>query len=100
MRSSWERSFAQELDARDIDWEYEPGYFRYTHAGRRRRYHPDFLLPIVKTYVEIRPSYRCDDVLVAKTAAVRGEGFAILVCTEHNWSEVLEDIMEAHHAHN
>lgn len=51
MRSSWEREYAEHLDSKEIKWEYEPKRFS---LGEGTTYTPDFYLPEIETYVEVK----------------------------------------------
>ena len=49
-RSSWEVAYAKWLDSKSIYWEYECKTFEVGH----RHYTPDFYIPAIDTYVEIK----------------------------------------------
>lgn len=51
MRSGYEIFYASILDENKIDWEYEPETFK---IGNGIRYTPDFYLPKIDTWVEIK----------------------------------------------
>ena len=50
MRSSWEIKYAKYLDKKKIKWSYEPDVFDVDDTT----YTPDFYLPKLKTYIEIK----------------------------------------------
>lgn len=50
MRSRWEVAYAEWMDERNIDWQYEPRWF---NIGRTT-YTPDFYLPTEDRYIEIK----------------------------------------------
>jgi len=53
-RSSWEANFARCLNYLGIQWLYELSVFVLEIAGRETTYRPDFYLPKMKLYVEIK----------------------------------------------
>lgn len=53
MRSRLEASWGEYFDAAGIPWSYEPYYFVFPDAGRH--YLPDFYLPRVNRYAEVKP---------------------------------------------
>ncbi len=54
MRSRYECRFANYLDIKNIDWEYEKSFIKYVDEIKNRRYLPDFYLPEFDLYVEIK----------------------------------------------
>jgi hypothetical protein len=52
MRSSWEVKLARKLDDLGFKWQYEPTTFK---IGEGLRYTPDFYLPEVQLYLEVKP---------------------------------------------
>lgn len=58
MQSSWEEEFAKWLDANDIRWNRSTESFPYVWNGNRR-YFPDFHLPDLGLYVEVK-GYQTD----------------------------------------
>ena len=50
-RSTWEAAVARELDRRAIEWQYEPRSF---FCGDGSRYTPDFYLPSIGAYWEVK----------------------------------------------
>jgi hypothetical protein len=55
MRSSWEIMFAEFLVELNLDWEYEPRVFRLKNG---RGYTPDFYIPSINKWVEIKGYWR------------------------------------------
>lgn len=53
LKGSWEVLVAQWLDNNNVKWEYETKYFEYEWNGIRR-YYPDFYLPELGLYVEVK----------------------------------------------
>jgi hypothetical protein len=51
-RSTWEVAFAKKLDDLNVDWEYEIRTFKISNG---KRYTPDFYLPKLKLWVEVKP---------------------------------------------
>ena len=49
-RSTWEARLAKALDARGIEWEYEPERFDLGETT----YLPDFFLPKTQNYLEVK----------------------------------------------
>lgn len=56
-RSSWEVALAKKLDTLGLDWEYEPKSF-VLRSGVR--YTPDFYLPQIKLWLEVKPRKMAD----------------------------------------
>jgi hypothetical protein len=56
MRSRLEARWAVFFDAMGIKWTYEPQGFERTKAGTVHRYLPDFFLPDLGTWVEVKPT--------------------------------------------
>lgn len=56
MRSTFELKFAQWCNKQELPWEYEPGYFYVGSSPlwQGRYYCPDFYLPTLSLYVEIK----------------------------------------------
>lgn len=55
MKSTWELAYAKYLDAKGIDWQYEPRWFNIGKGNwRGNSYTPDFYLPGSRHYVEIK----------------------------------------------
>lgn len=59
-RSYWESDFAKLLDAKSIPWEYEKHTFELD-KDKRYRYTPDFYIPIINKFIEIKPKHFVDD---------------------------------------
>lgn len=57
-RSKFEGKVAAALSEAGVDWEYEPTRFLYTIT---RRYTPDFYLPAVSVYVEVKGYFTSED---------------------------------------
>jgi len=53
-RSGWEAKYAEYLDKGDIKWEYEPRVFLLEIEGKRVSYTPDFYLPELNLYHEVK----------------------------------------------
>jgi len=56
MDSTWEVMMADKLNELDIKWERDPGMkLEYkTRGGRKRNYIPDFYLPDLDIYIEVK----------------------------------------------
>lgn len=91
MRSSWEKLFAESLDKLGLNWEYEPKTFKVGHAIR---YTPDFYVPSIDTYIEIKPSRFVTEKVKNKLNGVRSYGYIIELVTELNWNSFLEGYNE------
>lgn len=76
-RSSWEVDFAMRLDELDIAWKYESKTFKLADG---RRYTPDFYLPKLDIFIEIKPDCFIEDSF-HKTSQVPN----LIVITEENW---------------
>ena len=57
LRSKGEIAFAYWADSLGETWYYEPEAFAYQHEGRQRFYVPDFYVPVIDSYVEVKSSY-------------------------------------------
>jgi len=90
LRSSWELSFAKVLDSFEIDWQYEAYVFILGHG---KRYIPDFYLPKLDTFVEIRPKGFIDGESEKKLAFVAKCGYRVLFLHEENWDTEIEKII-------
>ena len=53
-KSSWEANFAKWCDLSDVKWEYEPKMFEVTVKEKTFRYIPDFYLPELDMWVEVK----------------------------------------------
>jgi hypothetical protein len=58
MRSGYEVMFAEALDAKAIEWQYEPRLFKLEDG---MRYRPDFYLPATDEWVEVKGWYKEKD---------------------------------------
>jgi len=84
MRSSWEAKCAKRLDDLQIPWEYEPTYFTYENGTKR--YIPDFYIPDLNLYIEVKPCMNIDSIVLAKQKAVQNSGYKCWFLTERNWN--------------
>lgn len=89
MRSSWEVKFAAQLDEYNIIWEYEPKIFKILNG---KRYIPDFFIKDKNCFIEIKPSYFVDDLVLSKLKFVEQQGFKTMLVTEKNWESSLQYI--------
>ena len=88
-RSSWERIFAEYLDARDdvSSYSYEPYFVEYVsnvRTGRKRKYYPDFEVTMddgKKILVEVKPKRKLLGAKVRKKSAA-----ALAFCQEREMS--------------
>src|SRR6185437_7847477 len=53
-QSSWEVEYAKYLDGNNIPWERNKRGFTYFYKGKERKYIPDFYLPTIQQYIEIK----------------------------------------------
>lgn len=53
-RSRLEARWAVFFDRMGIEWQYEPEGFKLTHDGRQHYYLPDFFLPQIGTWIEVK----------------------------------------------
>ena len=60
MRSSYEIAYAKYLDKNNIKWLYEPKAFELLVNGKETTYTPDFYLPDLNRYIEIKGYWRVD----------------------------------------
>lgn len=63
-RSSWELAFVFYLEDRNLEYEYEKYTFTYTLDGKTKRYTPDFYVPKLQTFFEIKGWYKDDRSIV------------------------------------
>lgn len=97
MLSSWEVNFANDLDSLGINWVYEEYRFPYLLNEKTHHYTPDFYIPLLKLFVEIKPAYlEKDPIVVIKIDSVYRNGFFFLLVTEDNWKEKL-NIINVHY---
>ena len=54
LKGSWEVLTAKWLDSKNIEWLYEPHSFEYQWLGKTRLYFPDFYLPVLDLYIEVK----------------------------------------------
>jgi len=90
MRSPWEVGYAMALDQSDILWKYENRRFINKGASKWLRYTPDFYLPELDLFIEIKPEYFVDDIVLEKAEYVRQCGEQIVIVTETNWEASLK----------
>ena len=91
MRSSWEKKFAEDLDRLNVDWNYENKVFTMDNG---RRYTPDFYLPEIDLFVEIKPKKFVNDCDVSyKFNQVIKRRKNIIFCTKETWKVVLNNIL-------
>ena len=82
-RSKLEEAFAQILDDVGLEFVYEGRSFPYTLNGKSRRYTPDFFVPYLNKYFEVKPKRLCNNLDVkVKLLAVESAGFSIELVTE------------------
>lgn len=80
MDSSWEVAFAKRLDELHVKWTRKVETFNYIHSsGYQRRYYPDFFLPDVNIYVEIKGMFNAE--VEKKLQAVKNAGKVIIILT-------------------
>lgn len=92
--STWEVYFQKICDKNSIKCErnqrqYE---FKYSFDGHIRTYRPDFYLPDLDLFVEIKANYLVDAKVIAKLNCVKELGREIYIITEdHLWDDDLLD---------
>ena len=59
--SSWEVMVAKYLDDNNIVWERPKNGFDYEYKGKTHIYYPDFYIPLLDTYVEVKGYVRPND---------------------------------------
>lgn len=92
MRSTYEARFAHALDEHGIVWRYEPQWFSLGDKA----YLPDFYVPSIDTYVEVKGWWRDDarekfDAFVTRYPEIR---YAIITITELKSIERQENALE------
>ena len=92
MRSSWEVNFADWLDGHQIVWEYEAYRFVYRDGLDEHIYIPDFYLPDLNLFIEVKSVIFINNTTEAKSTSVRSSGYEIILMTEKNWDAVLEQL--------
>ena len=81
-KSSWELALALFMDKHNIRYEYEPQSFTYRLKKTVHRYTPDFYLPDIGLFLEVKPNFKVDDITAKKLEAVQSYGYPILLITE------------------
>lgn len=54
LKGQWELKLAIWLDSQNIRWEYESSGFPYEWSGSTRTYFPDFFIPSLNFYIEVK----------------------------------------------
>jgi hypothetical protein len=82
LRSTWELSLVNYLDAMSILYEYELAKFSYVFEGKVRTYIPDFYLTDYNVYLEVKPEHFINaPINVAKYNSVIDSGNRIYYVT-------------------
>jgi hypothetical protein len=81
-RSTWEAAFAHYLEALSVEYEYESQIFKFEQFT----YTPDFYLPNIDLWIEIKGFIRDDD--LEKIEALRGLGKRLLVINDGIYSDL------------
>ncbi len=89
MRSSWEVSFAEYLDKNNVIWEYEPETFKLCNG---KRYIPDFFIPFLDIYIEIKPEYFLTKEVLEKLQLFKDLGKTLLVISDIRWEKSMDGI--------
>lgn len=99
MRSSWELIFAKWLDESNICWEYEPKAFPvcYTYNGQFKQgtYRPDFYLPKLNLWIEVKGWWRDDalfkfNAFLSQYADLKVKLITIKNFDKSNWMKIIE----------
>ena len=61
MAGSWEVFYAQYMDSKGVEWEYETKRHPFLFEGKQTSYTPDFYLPATNEYIEVKGYYRLDN---------------------------------------
>lgn len=94
---NWEIYLVKWLEEHNIFWEYEEHIFQYESGeGKLRIYYPDFYLPDLDIFVEVKWSKKVDDEILRKISSVINAGWEIYLMTELNWDIILEKINKFH----
>lgn len=59
-KSSWEANFAKWCDGSEVKWQYEPKAFLLEINNKKTNYTPDFYLPELDVWVEVKGYWRKD----------------------------------------
>lgn len=54
LQGTWELDFYKWCERENIDCVRTPGWFHYVHEGKKRKYFPDFYLPELDLYIEVK----------------------------------------------
>lgn len=82
-RSSWEAKVDLFLDHIGLEWQYEPETFE---LGNGRRYTPDFFIPSMNLFIEVKPNRLVPEDNL-RSSAVKSCGYGFKYLTEKNWKE-------------
>lgn len=99
----YEVELAHLLDLANIDWVHEPNYFEYFRNGVKSTYTPDFYLPEIDYYIDVKAIYIIQREesngypLELKIKAVQDFGHKLLVITEDNWDQSFDFIKSLFH---
>lgn len=93
MKSSYEVNFAKFLDKHDIIWEYEPKKFFYHKNGQNRCYIPDFFVPALNTFFEIKAEWWINEETEERLHLVERRDRPIVLIKEDNWDISLDKIL-------
>ena len=92
LRSSYELEFARWLDENTIAWEYQPKSFVFDD-NRVYGYTPDFWLPTLDVFVEVKSTYWISESTHERIARVTDAGYNILLIHEKNWKDILSFLL-------
>lgn len=85
MRSSWEVNFAKWCDENNVKWKYEDKTFLINN----HRYTPDFYLPNIRSYVEIKPKVFLTNKYLEIQQELKGRGVSLIFVTGESWNNIL-----------
>jgi len=88
MKSGWEINFASKLDEYNIFWLYEPKSFWLNTI--KTHYTPDFFLPELDCYIEVKSLYYLDNLVYDKINAMYKEYMVyVFLMYDKNWNDIL-----------
>lgn len=73
-KSSWEFGFALYLEDAGLEYQYEPKTFVFEYDGRKHRYTPDFYVPELDSYYEVKGWYKDKENILRKKSVVEESG--------------------------
>jgi len=91
-KSSWERDFAKLCDNARVKWKYEPETFIYG-KNKKFRYTPDFYLPKLDRWIEIKPKKLVTDKVVDKLNKINNKyNIKVALLDKNDFKDFYQDL--------